>query len=460
VIAFSNLADAAPGRTGIRVADRPPPLRLLPSDADAPKEATVAPPKKRALPKGLYLPTPEMQTIWCRFSIDGHLYRQSTGCRDVRNAERRAAAIRVELEAAARGVALPKRLLLKDAIRDFGRHILTGRGGADRQEKNIRLLLTVLGPHPAKFVDELSLDIYDAFVVRVKKPTERCPEGFTQSTIHCYAQVIRRFGRWLEDTDRVHKSPFRQVPLERGRNHGKRRRALPFDDLNALLGAARQRQIQDAGRTRVNAGVSDPERVRLRGIGRRRALFMRTIARSGIRPGELRKVRIQHLDLPNDRIFLPAPIVKGRRPEVAHLTQDLSRRLAALVRSSEGDDKTRLLFPNTLPNWRTIDRDIAAAGLAKEDARGRTLSLYSLRKTFSTHLRMCGVDDDMIGRLMRHAGTSLNSTTYTDEDLLDLREPMRLLDERDRRERRAWQRRWVLTMATGGTPPMGPNGSP
>ena len=38
------------------------------------------------------------------------------------------------------------------------------------------------------------------------------------------------------------------------------------------------------------------------------------------------------------------------------------------------------------------------------DRRGRTLTMYSMRKSFSTHLRMCGGDDDMTGRLMRHAG--------------------------------------------------------
>lgn len=164
---------------------------------------------------------------------------------------------------------------------------------------------------------------------------------------------------------------------------------------------------------------------------------MRTIARSGLRPGELRKIKVEHLDFAANAIFIPAAIAKSRRNECAHLTPDLARRLAAHVRAMGPAESGGLLFPRTLPNWRTIDRDIAAAGLQKQDKRGRTLSLYSLRKTFSTHLRMCGVDDDMIGRLMRHAGSSLNSTTYTDEDLLDLREPMRLLDERDRRERRA-----------------------
>jgi hypothetical protein len=69
------------------VADRPPPLRLLPSDDGGGDDATPAPPGKRTLPRNLYLPTPTMKTLWCRFSIDGVLHRRSTGCRDVRNAE-------------------------------------------------------------------------------------------------------------------------------------------------------------------------------------------------------------------------------------------------------------------------------------------------------------------------------------------------------------------------------------
>ena len=441
------------------MADRPPPLRLVPAEEDGEdgggERPANAPLVKRKLPKHLYLPAPTMKTIWCRFSIGGFLHRQSTGCRDVRNAERRATAIRAELEAEAQGIAAPKRILLNDAVSDFGRHIATGRGGKDRQEKNLRLLLTVLGPKPVQFVDELTLHAYDAFVARGKKPTKRCPAGFTQSTIHCYAQVIRRFGKWLEDTDRVRKSPFRQVPLDSGGNDGKRRRAVSFEALNALLTATRRRPIEDARRMRIHAGVTDAEVVRLRRVGRHRALVLRTIARSGIRPGELRQVRIEHLDLDEGTIFLPAKIAKARRPELAYLTPDLVRRLAGLVRSMGPGEKSRLLFPNAIPGWRTIDRDIAAAGLSKEDRRGRTLSLYSMRKSFSTHLRMCGVDDDMVGRLMRHSGTSLNSRTYTDEDLLDLREPMRLLDERDRMERRAGRGR--RTMGAEGPPRMGPD---
>ena len=45
-----------------------------------------------------------------------------------------------------------------------------------------------------------------------------------------------------------------------------------------------------------------------------------------------------------------------------------------------------------------------------------------------------------------HSRTSLKSHTYTDEDMLELREPMRLFDNKDVRERRR------RTMRAEGTP--------
>src|SRR6266700_1414579 len=113
------------------------------------------------------------------------------------------------------------------------------------------------------------------------------------------------------------------------------------------------------------------------------------------RPLPLHQITIEHLDTKDQTIFLPSTIAKARRNDLVYLTPDLARRLAALVRSMGPGGKDRLLFP-TSTDWRTIDLDIRAAGLPKEDLRRGTLCLYSMRKSFSTHLRMCGVDDDMV----------------------------------------------------------------
>ena len=434
-----SLAAPVFGRTGIQVADRPPPLRPLPPE-DPGDPAPARAKKRPKLPPGLYYPSPAMKTIWTRPSIDGVRYPRSTGCRDVRNAEAAARRIRAELEAELRGIAPPKRIKVEQAYAAFVKSLASDEGGPEQQTAVARILRTVLDAHPVTYVDQLSRDTYDAWVVTAKQPRPKKPNGLAGWTIHMHAQVIRRFGKWLEDTDRIHKSPFRTVPLIGGAKTAKRKRALRFEELNTLLAATRRRPIEDAERRRVHAGVTDRERIRLRRKARRRALVMRTIARSGIRPKELRQITIAHLDVQDGTIFLPAHVAKAKRDELVYLTPDLTRRLAALVRSMGPGPSSRPLLKSSIPDSDAFDREIAAGGLPKEDLRRGSLCLYSMRKSFSTHLRMCGVDDDMVGRLMRHAGSSLNSRVYTDAGLLDLREPMRLLDERDRAERRAWRR--------------------
>lgn len=212
---------------------------------------------------------------------------RSTGCRDVRVAEAKARAIRAELEAELRGVAPPKRIQVEDALKDFIRSLASGRGGAEQQKTVASIVREVLDALPVRFVDELNVGIYDAWVEEARRPQPKKPNGLAKWTIHMRAQYIRRFGKWLEDTDRVPKSPFRTVPLISRAKSAKRKRALKFDELNTLLAATRRRPIEDAARRRIHAGVTDRERLRLRRIGRRRALVMRTIARSGIRPNEL-----------------------------------------------------------------------------------------------------------------------------------------------------------------------------
>lgn len=432
-----SLAAPVLGRTGVQVADRPPTLRPLPPED--PGDPAPARPQRR-LPKHLYYPTPAMKTIWCRFHFDGTPYRQSTGCRDVRNAEAAARRIRAELEAELRGIAPPKRIKIEDAIKDFARSLAGGKGGPAQQAAVVKHVGEVLAHRPVRFVDELTCDIYNVWVEKAKRSRPQKPGGLAKWTIHKRAQAIRRFGKWLEDSDRVVKSPFRQVQLVSGKADAKVRRAVLHEEFNHLLASIRRRPIEDAARLRLHAGVSDRERVRLRKIGRRRALVLRTIARSGIRPKELRQITIAHVDPEDQTIFLPSQVAKARRRETVFLTADLARRLAALVRSMGPGPDSRLLFPDSIPNSRTFEQDIEAAGLPKEDLRYGTLCLYSMRKSFSSHLRDCGIDDDTIGRLMRHTPGSLNADVYTDRRFVNLREPMRLLDARDREERRKWRR--------------------
>jgi integrase len=67
-----------------------------------------------------------------------------------------------------------------------------------------------------------------------------------------------------------------------------------------------------------------------------------------------------------------------------------------------------------------FDRDLAAAGIAKKDERGRVVDIHALRHTFGTHLSKAGVAPRVAMAAMRHSSLDLTMNIYTDPVLLDL----------------------------------------
>ena len=67
-----------------------------------------------------------------------------------------------------------------------------------------------------------------------------------------------------------------------------------------------------------------------------------------------------------------------------------------------------------------FDRDLAAAGIDKQDQRGRTLDVHALRHTFGTHLSLAGVAPRVAQAAMRHSSLNLTMNIYTDPTLLDV----------------------------------------
>jgi len=76
----------------------------------------------------------------------------------------------------------------------------------------------------------------------------------------------------------------------------------------------------------------------------------------------------------------------------------------------------------TLPKdaIRVLDRDLAAAGIAKHDERGRVVDIHALRHTFGTHLSKAGVAPRVAMAAMRHSSLDLTMNIYTDPVLLDV----------------------------------------
>ena len=69
---------------------------------------------------------------------------------------------------------------------------------------------------------------------------------------------------------------------------------------------------------------------------------------------------------------------------------------------------------------KSFNLDLAAAGIEKEDERGRTVDLHALRHTFGTHLSKNGVAPRTAQAAMRHSSLDLTMNVYTDPSLLDV----------------------------------------
>ncbi len=67
-----------------------------------------------------------------------------------------------------------------------------------------------------------------------------------------------------------------------------------------------------------------------------------------------------------------------------------------------------------------LDRDLALAGIAKRDERGRTLDVHALRHSFGTLLSKGGVAPRTAQAAMRHAKIDMTMNVYTDPKLLDV----------------------------------------
>ena len=292
------------------------------------------------------------------------------------------------------------------------------------------------------------------------------------------------FLNWCVDESRLVGNPFAGVPkADEKADRRRTRRSMTEEELNHLLFVALWRPLAEYGREKIYNAVEsgqkrsnwsftpltfetlsdavDRARERLSGNrelitklerqGRERQLIYKTMVTTGLRRGELASVKLKHLDLQSDPGFLTldagseknregnsiplrADLVLELRQwisELAAMAQKASCETATVrfdidaARRSRGDagvtqslDQQLFKVPSSI--LRVLNRDLAVAGIAKCDDRGRTLDVHALRHTFGTHLSMAGVPLRTAQAAMRHSSPVLTANIYTDPRLLDV----------------------------------------
>jgi integrase len=267
-------------------------------------------------------------------------------------------------------------------------------------------------------------------------------EGMSARTFNGFVRAASAFGVWLVREGRLSVSPFVAMrKMNEAAGAVRPRRAFTVEEVGRLLDAAERRPLDEA--CRINRGAHKGEMganlapatiERLKALGRERSLAYRALVSTGLRWGELRSITVGQvaLDGPTPHIVLHAADEKNRKGAMVPLPQDLvdqlkthlkgrsfnlGQRGASIVQFQRPGDAPLFDLPQKMT--RTFNRDLAFAGIAKRDDRGRTVDIHSLRHTFATMLSKAGVGLAVAQRLMRHSTPSLTANTYTHLELVD-----------------------------------------
>jgi len=295
-------------------------------------------------------------------------------------------------------------------------------------------------------------------------------EGMGARTRNTYRAAVVAFCNWCVEANRLTANPLARLCKADERSDRRRvRRALYEGELRRLLIAARLRPLAEYGRETVKlppekregrrtwtkvpltfdaleAAVArgrealkdQPNLVaRLARLGRERALIYKTLTLTGLRKAELASLSVGQLDLDGPRPYaeLSAKDEKaGRGARIvlrADLIADLRAHLVEKLEPLQAEARARRkAIPARLPastpvfegmpSIRVFDADLAAAGIAKVDDRGRVADLHGLRTTFATHLSKAGVAPRTAQAAMRHSTLDLTMNVYTDPRLLNV----------------------------------------
>ncbi len=404
----------------------------------------------------------------------GIVRKVATGCRD----ESAARSVLGDLERRAELVKAKVITAAEDAIADhqetpLGEHVAafiahqTAKGlNRVRVKNSENRLVRLTGECGFRALGDLSAAALERWLVA------RQTEGMGAGTRNEYRQELVGFANWCVRTRRLLNNPFVGVPKADAKADCRRkRRALTERELVGLLDVARRRPLAEAltvrrGRRKgeVVAKLRRETRRRLEVLGWERALIYKTLVLTGLRKGELASLTAGQLVLDADPpyLVLDAADEKNRQgstiPLRADLAADLREWLAYRLqtlqdaarnakavpfdqepaadapwgcrRDSDGSPGPRAI-PARLPAdarlfsvpaglLRILDRDLKAAGIPKQDERGRTVDVHAMRTSFGTLLSKAGVAPRTAQAAMRHSTIDLTMNTYTDPKLLDV----------------------------------------
>ena len=195
----------------------------------------------------------------------------------------------------------------------------------------------------------------------------------------------------------------------------KRKRLILVDPLEDVRKVANP----EAGNYRRALSVEESQRLLVKSPPHRALIYL-AMMYTGLRRNELNGLKWGDFDFTTSpaRLRVPSSLSKNRKESTHFLRPELTA--AILAAKPAGVSDQAWAFKGTLPRIPTFKRDLAAADIPFEDARGRRVDLHALRKTYGTMLAAAGVSPRVAMELMRHSDMKLTMGVYTDVAQLPL----------------------------------------
>ena len=335
----------------------------------------------------------------------GRRYPLGVSDRRVAEAKARELVARLELGHDPAAHEKAKREPLAALVAEFAGR-LAARAGARHRESHQQRLGKLIAGVGARALRDLEPARCEAWLAA---------SGLAARTRHHYVRLLKQFGRFLADTNRVARNPFAALPAVTGIEQDRRltRRALADAEIDALVAAVPRSRYR-------RLGLAGPDRA---------ALYKLLLA-TGLRRDEAASLTPEsfRLDDPVPHVVVEARHTKNKQPAHQPLPAALAGELRGYLASVPAG---RPVWPIARKGSAHMVRiDLAEAGVAVEQ-NGRVVDLHALRTTFGTLLARRNVPLALAQKLMRHCDPRLTSNIYTVAQLADLsREVEKLADGR------------------------------
>ncbi len=379
----------------------------------------------------------------------------ATGCRDEGAARSKLA----ELERRAELVKAGVLTVGEDSIADqqsvpladhFGEYLthLRSKGTCEKHRGNVRRHLNrVAMDCDWRRLKDMTRSILEKWTLK------RLDDGMSARTRNAHLAAMIAFGNWCLESERLVANPFSRISKASEKADPRRkRRALTPDELGRLLLVARWRPLAEHGRASIAVestgsrkranwrkakltydGLAEAVSVARKRLasnpefagacdleGRERALVYKSLALTGLRSGELASMTVGQVALDSSfpHMVLNAADEKNGQGSTIPLRADLATDIGQWI--GDTTDPSRRLFNIPTGLIRIFDLDLATAGIAKRDARGRTIDVHGLRHTFGSLLSAGGISPRTAQAAMRHSSIDLTMNVYTDPQSLDV----------------------------------------